>query len=232
MYQNYSTVTNTELLPWVEKLSGFSLEQIKALIDKPALNVPDEARGILEKHQWATAARAICMRAPGDDPETWRNALPPDRVPIVLTFNQECSNPQGYAPSAAPAIEHDHFPNYKYIGVDEEGRHMFINSVLRVKRDKSEKDEKDTVGSELIVLLGEGKFVSLYLGNDGDNLELPKEFREVRLNKDLPTTYKEVLADITKEMEALPENAADARAKLNTHLLNYQGYLAALPQPA
>ena len=220
MYQDHSAIYNAGLLPWVEKLSGFSAEHIQQLINKPALDVPAEAREILEKHQWATAARAICMRAPTDDPEKWRPALPPDRVPIVLTFNQENSDAIGYTPDAAPAADYNHFPRYKYIGVDEEGRHQFINSVLRQKKDNP---KEWTVGYELVVLLGQGAFVSLYVGNDGNNPELPKEFREVRLNKNLATAYTEVIRDIEGAI-----HAGGDRTKLDIHLANYSGHLATL----
>ncbi len=222
MYQDHSEITNPELLPWVEKLSGLASEQIRELISRPALDVPVEVRGILERHQWATASRAICMRTSEDDPEKWRNALPPDRVPIVLTFSGNLSSQQGYTPDAAPAADYNHFPNYKYIGVDEENRHQFINTVLRVKKDNP---TERTTGSELVVILGEGKFVSLYLGNDGMNTELPKEFREVRLNKDLKTTYEEVIANLRKEIASLP---LGDREKLDVHLINYRAHLAAL----
>lgn len=219
MYKNQRAIENPELQPWVKFLSGLGKKKIKDYIDRPALEVPAEARALLERHKWATAARAICMRAPTDDPEIWRNAVPADRVPIVLTFNKGNSTERGYAPAADPAAEYNHYPDYKYIGPDQKGRHQFINAVTRKHQTK---EDDVTVGHELIVLMGQGKFVSLYLGNDGKTKDLPAEFREVRLNTDLETAFKQVMTDIAKAIFAASvKSDLEKMKELMAHMDNY-----------
>lgn len=230
MYKDYSAITNPVLLPWVEKLSHMGPSEIDGYRQKfeQPLEVPPEARSFLEHHDWATAARAICMRAPTDNPDLWRNATPPDRVPIVQDFKNAEKTPYGYKFTSSPAADYNHQNEYRYIGRDDQGNYQFVNTVTR-----SHKTDKDdvTVGRELLVLSPTGEAVTMYLGNDGRTPGLPAAFREVRVLGDLRTAYTAVLSDINKADNALPSDDTKGKAALQVHRQNYQGHLDRLGTP-
>lgn len=199
MYRNYSAITNPELQAAVRRVAGFTAEQIEAIklagkvtgerygipmAEGMRDQVPAEVRQILEKTPLATKLRAICMRAPGDNPEEWRNAVPADRVPIVLDFQNAEKTACGYRFKSSPAADYDHANDYRYIGRDSHGNYQLFNPVLRSHRT----DQADVgVLDELLLVSTKGSVVAMGLGNDGKMKRLPAEFREARILADVPT---------------------------------------------